>query len=123
MFLQHTYLTIVAKTIAARVLDVRIDDADAILSGRAMEIAEAAREAERAAAIVMLDEGAHFTRQRRAIRDALIASGISGKIDNLVMRLLDRSSEAHRQSLAVATSAHADDDQAFIDAVSDRGDD
>lgn len=27
--------------------------------------------------------------------------------------------EAHRQSLAVATSAHAHDDQAFIDAVSD----
>ena len=31
-------------------------------------------------------------------------------------------SEAHRQSLAVATSAHAREDQAFIDAVSDRGD-
>jgi hypothetical protein len=30
-------------------------------------------------------------------------------------------SEAHRQSLAVATSAHADEDQAFIDSVSDRG--
>ena len=28
-------------------------------------------------------------------------------------------SEAHRQSLAVAASAHADEDQAFIDAVSD----
>jgi hypothetical protein len=28
-------------------------------------------------------------------------------------------SEAHRQSLAVATSAHAREDQAFIDAVSD----
>ncbi|MFY7835977.1 MAG: antitoxin MazE family protein [Novosphingobium sp.] len=27
--------------------------------------------------------------------------------------------EAHRQSLAVATSRHAADDQAFIDAVSD----
>lgn len=31
-------------------------------------------------------------------------------------------SEAHCQSLAVATSAHALDDQAFIDSVSDRGD-
>jgi len=31
-------------------------------------------------------------------------------------------SEAHRQSLAVRRSAHARDDQAFIDAVSDRGD-
>jgi hypothetical protein len=28
-------------------------------------------------------------------------------------------SEAHRQSLAVAASAHASEDQAFIDAVSD----
>jgi hypothetical protein len=28
-------------------------------------------------------------------------------------------SEAHRQSLAVAASAHVHDDQAFIDAVSD----
>jgi 3-deoxy-D-manno-octulosonic-acid transferase len=28
-------------------------------------------------------------------------------------------SEAHRQSLAVAASAHAGEDQAFIDAVSD----
>jgi hypothetical protein len=27
--------------------------------------------------------------------------------------------EAHRQSLAVAASRHADDDQAFIDAVAD----
>ena len=31
-------------------------------------------------------------------------------------------SEAHRQSLAVAASAHAREDQAFIDAVSDWGD-
>ena len=31
-------------------------------------------------------------------------------------------SEAHRQSLAVATSEHAHEDQAFIDAVSDWGD-
>ena len=30
-------------------------------------------------------------------------------------------SEAHRQSLAVAASARAAEDQAFIDAVSDRG--
>ena len=29
-------------------------------------------------------------------------------------------SEAHRQSLAVAASAHAREDQAFIEAVSDR---
>jgi hypothetical protein len=31
-------------------------------------------------------------------------------------------SEAHRQSLAVAESAHAHEDQAFVDAVSDWGD-
>jgi hypothetical protein len=31
-------------------------------------------------------------------------------------------SEAHRQSLAVAASAHAREDQAFIDAVSDWAD-
>lgn len=31
-------------------------------------------------------------------------------------------SEAHRQSLAVARSGQAGEDQAFIDAVSDRGD-
>ncbi len=30
-------------------------------------------------------------------------------------------SEAHRQSLAVATTTHAHEDQAFIDAVSDWG--
>lgn len=30
-------------------------------------------------------------------------------------------SEAHRQSLAVAVSTHAREDQAFIDAVSDWG--
>ena len=30
--------------------------------------------------------------------------------------------EARRQSLAVAASAHAREDQAFIDAVADRGD-
>ena len=30
-------------------------------------------------------------------------------------------SEAHRQSLAVARSGHAQEDQAFIDAVSDWG--
>lgn len=37
LFLQHTYLTIVAKTIAARVLDLPADDAAAILSGRALD--------------------------------------------------------------------------------------
>ncbi len=31
-------------------------------------------------------------------------------------------SEAHKQSLAVAQSAHADDDQSFIDAITDWND-
>jgi Protein of unknown function (DUF3018) len=31
--------------------------------------------------------------------------------------------EAHRQSAAVTASARASDDQAFIEAISDRGDD
>jgi hypothetical protein len=38
------------------------------------------------------------------------------------MRAPSFRSAAHRQSLAVAASDHARDDQAFIDAVSDRGD-
>jgi SAM-dependent methyltransferase len=37
LFLQHTYLTIVAKTIACRVLDLPADDADSILSGHALD--------------------------------------------------------------------------------------
>jgi SAM-dependent methyltransferase len=37
LFLQHTYLTIVAKTIAARVLDLPAADAAAILSGRSLD--------------------------------------------------------------------------------------
>ena len=36
MFLQHTYLTIIAKTLAARVLDLPAEDAGAILSGDAL---------------------------------------------------------------------------------------
>jgi hypothetical protein len=36
LFLQHTYLTIIAKTLAARVLDLPADDAAAILSGQAL---------------------------------------------------------------------------------------
>jgi methylase of polypeptide subunit release factors len=34
LFLQHTYLTIIVKAIAARVLDLPVDDPDAMLSGR-----------------------------------------------------------------------------------------
>jgi hypothetical protein len=57
--------------------------------GLHLELAEAAVEAERIAAMVPLREGAHFTRQRRAIRDALAADGIAARIDALVTRLLD----------------------------------
>ncbi|HXC90602.1 MAG TPA: antitoxin MazE family protein [Stellaceae bacterium] len=35
----------------------------------------------------------------------------------------DFVTEAHRQSIAVATSTHAREDQDFVDAVSDRGGD
>jgi hypothetical protein len=54
------------------------------------ELANAAAEAERVAAMVPLREGAHFMRQRRAIRDALAENGIAAAIDALVSRLLDR---------------------------------
>jgi hypothetical protein len=40
--------------------------------------------------MVPLREGAHFVRQRRAIRDALAENGIAAVIDVLVARLLDR---------------------------------
>jgi hypothetical protein len=53
------------------------------------ELADAAAEAERVAAFVPLREGAHFMRQRRAIRDALAENGIAATIDTLVARLLD----------------------------------
>jgi len=36
LFLQHTYLTVVVKAIAARVLDLSVDDQAALLSGRAL---------------------------------------------------------------------------------------
>jgi hypothetical protein len=54
------------------------------------DLADAAAEAERVAAIVPLREGAHFMRQRRAIRDALAEHGIASEIDTLVTKLLDR---------------------------------
>jgi hypothetical protein len=53
------------------------------------ELAAAATEAERIASEVPLRESAHFTSQRRAIRAALTANGIAGRIDALVTRLLD----------------------------------
>jgi len=55
-----------------------------------VDLAEAAARAETVAAAVALQEGAHFMRQRRAIRDALAEDGIAATIDGLVNRLLGR---------------------------------
>lgn len=52
------------------------------------DLAEAAVQAERVAAIVLLKERVHFTAHRRAIREALMADGIAAQIDALVTRLL-----------------------------------
>ena len=56
----------------------------------------------------------------RAYRDRLRAQGLR-QIQIWVpdVRAPSFRSEAHRQSLMVATSGHAADDQAFIDAISD----
>jgi len=54
------------------------------------DLATAAATAERVAAAVALPQEAHFTRQRRAIRDALAAHGIAREIETMVARLLDR---------------------------------
>jgi hypothetical protein len=52
-------------------------------------LAAAAVVAERVAAAAELEEGAYFTHQRGAIREALAAHGIAGRIDTLVSHLLD----------------------------------
>ena len=54
------------------------------------DLAAAASVAERVAAAVALPEGVYFTRQRRAIRDALVVDGIAARIDALVASLLKR---------------------------------
>jgi hypothetical protein len=54
------------------------------------DLAAAAATAERVASAVALPQGAYFTRQRRVIRDALVAHGIAREIETLVARLLDR---------------------------------
>ena len=53
------------------------------------DLAGAAERAERISALVPLTEGAHFMRQRRAIRNALAADGIAATIDAFVARLLN----------------------------------
>lgn len=52
-------------------------------------LAAAGRRAETEAAAVALPQGAPFTRARRTVREALIASGVSAEIDGLVATLLE----------------------------------
>lgn len=62
-----------------------------------------------------------------------ILGGLKGTADPVLRALVTASAdpapgssefqaEAHRQSLAVATSPHAEEDQAFIEAISERSD-
>nr|WP_245216754.1 N-6 DNA methylase [Neoroseomonas nitratireducens] len=52
------------------------------------DLAALAAEAERVAAAVPLEPGAHFTVHRKAIRAALAGSGVATRLDDLVARLL-----------------------------------
>ncbi len=52
------------------------------------ELAAAAAEAEKTAAEVEIAEGTHFRSARRRVREALAESGVAGRIDELVGRLL-----------------------------------
>lgn len=51
-------------------------------------LAKAAAKSEKLAALVQVKEGEHFTRTRKRIRQALIANGVSGKIETLVAELI-----------------------------------
>ena len=58
----------------------------------------------------------------RAYRERMRARGFrSVQIWVPDTRTADFRTEAHRQSRAVADSAHEREDQAFIDAIADRG--
>jgi hypothetical protein len=52
------------------------------------DLAAAASHAEAVAASVELRESQHFTRKRRAIRDALAEDGVAAEIENMVDALL-----------------------------------
>lgn len=54
-----------------------------------VELASAAEDAEKLAAKVQLPDGVKFQRARKLVRDALVAAGISERIDGLVCQLLD----------------------------------
>jgi len=56
-------------------------------------LSAAAAEAERIAAAFALPESVKFQRARKLIRDALAETGIAQRIDGLVAKLLDQSSE------------------------------
>ena len=53
-------------------------------------LAELGIEAARIASDVPLDPTQHFTRQRKAIRDALLDSGLAARMDALVAQLLSK---------------------------------
>jgi hypothetical protein len=61
------------------------------------ELSQAAAVAASVAEAVALTDGAHFMRQRRAIRDALAEDGIAATIDGLVNRLLDGRANGGRR--------------------------
>jgi hypothetical protein len=65
--------------------------------------------------------GAESTRKKvRAYRERLRARGLRPvQIWLPDVRSPEFGAEAHRQSLAVARSSHAADDQAFVDAISE----
>jgi hypothetical protein len=71
-----------------------------------------------------MSSGASSSRDKvRAHRERLRAQGLRPiKIWVPVVRTSAFKAAAHRQSAAVARSLHAQEDQAFIDAVSDWGD-
>jgi SAM-dependent methyltransferase len=54
-----------------------------------LSLCQAALESEKLAAQIELPDGVKFQRARKLVRDALKAAGISKKIDELVVRLLD----------------------------------
>ncbi len=52
------------------------------------ELAKTGKRAATVAGLVLLDEGAHFTRHRKRIRQALIEDGVMGEIEALVEKML-----------------------------------
>lgn len=71
------------------------------------------------------DERRRATREKvRAYRERMRAQGLRPiQIWVPDVRAPGFAREAHRQALAVAESVHAAEDQAFIDSISDLGDD